>query len=162
MSYPCASARGRMALVRTAVSENISPLSSGFLRAIGPHSCVTVASLFISLPTEGYYVGSKNAIFTVSLKMTDCSLINSNFFLKTTCTWKIQFSFNIPLPAFMKSVLPLKLQLFYASLVRIGFTFAPFTWVSRPLLIIFLHQRRLFLNIGHSALTMEADISFET
>jgi hypothetical protein len=36
-------------LVATDISENISPPSSWFLRVIGPHSCVTVESLLISL-----------------------------------------------------------------------------------------------------------------
>jgi hypothetical protein len=49
--------------LRTDVLENMWPLSSGFLRVIGLHSCVTVESLFISLPIEGYYVGSQNIVF---------------------------------------------------------------------------------------------------
>jgi hypothetical protein len=44
------------------VSENTSPPSSGFLIVIGPHSCVTVESLLISLSTEGHYVWSKNSV----------------------------------------------------------------------------------------------------
>jgi hypothetical protein len=47
----------RLAVVRTDVSEIISLPSSGFIRVIGFHSCVTVESLLISLPIEGYYVG---------------------------------------------------------------------------------------------------------
>jgi hypothetical protein len=43
-----------VALVRTDVSENISPPSSGFLRVIGAHSCGTVQSLLIILSTDGY------------------------------------------------------------------------------------------------------------
>jgi hypothetical protein len=51
----------RVALVRPDVSENILPPSSG-----GYYSTVvsvTVESLFISLPTEGYYIIPKNAVF---------------------------------------------------------------------------------------------------
>jgi hypothetical protein len=51
-----------VALVRTDISEKISP-SSGFLRVIGPHSCVTVESLLVSLSIEGYSVGSNNTVF---------------------------------------------------------------------------------------------------
>jgi hypothetical protein len=40
----------------TDVSESVSFPFSGFLRVTGPHSCVTVESLLISLCTEGYYV----------------------------------------------------------------------------------------------------------
>jgi hypothetical protein len=47
----------------TNVLENIPPLSSGFLRVIGLHSCVTVESLLISLSIEGYYVWSKSTVF---------------------------------------------------------------------------------------------------
>jgi hypothetical protein len=42
----------RVALGKTDVSENMSPLSSGFLVVKGFHSCVTVETLFISLSTE--------------------------------------------------------------------------------------------------------------
>jgi hypothetical protein len=52
-----------VALVITDVSENILPSSSGFLRVIGPHSCVTVESLSITISIQGYYVGSKNTVF---------------------------------------------------------------------------------------------------
>jgi hypothetical protein len=52
-------------LVSTDVLENILPPSLGFLKVTGFHSCVTVASLLISFTKEGYYVGSKNAIFWV-------------------------------------------------------------------------------------------------
>jgi hypothetical protein len=41
-------------LVRTDVSENVSPPSSGFLRVTGIHSCITVASLLISLSSLVY------------------------------------------------------------------------------------------------------------
>jgi hypothetical protein len=52
-----------LALVRTDVSENILPPSSGFLTVIGFHSCVTVESLLYSLSIEGYYLWSKNTVF---------------------------------------------------------------------------------------------------
>jgi hypothetical protein len=51
-----------VAVVRTDVSDNISPPSSGFLTMIGFHNCVTVGSLLISLSTEGYFIGSKNTV----------------------------------------------------------------------------------------------------
>jgi hypothetical protein len=50
-------------LVRTAVSENISPPSSGFLRVKGLHSCVTMEWFLISLSIEGYYVGQRTLSF---------------------------------------------------------------------------------------------------
>jgi hypothetical protein len=50
----------RVALVRTNVSENISLLSSGFLRVMGSNICVTVESLLMSLYIEGSYLWSKN------------------------------------------------------------------------------------------------------
>jgi hypothetical protein len=45
----------RVALVRTDVSENITPPSSGFLRVLGLHSCVTVETLLISLSIERFH-----------------------------------------------------------------------------------------------------------
>jgi hypothetical protein len=51
-----------VAVVRTNVSENISPPSSGFLRVRGFHSCVTMESLLINLSRDGYYVGSKKTV----------------------------------------------------------------------------------------------------
>jgi hypothetical protein len=49
-----------VALVRTDVSEKISSPSSEFHRLLGPHSCVTMEPLLISLSIEGYYVRSQN------------------------------------------------------------------------------------------------------
>jgi hypothetical protein len=43
----------RVALVRADVSETASSSSSGFLRVVRFHSCVTMESLLISLSTEG-------------------------------------------------------------------------------------------------------------
>jgi hypothetical protein len=40
----------------TNVSENISPPSSGFLRVIGLHNCVTLESMFVSPSIEAYYI----------------------------------------------------------------------------------------------------------
>jgi hypothetical protein len=53
----------RVVRVRTDVSENISPPSSWFLRVMCFQSCVTVESLLIGLPVEGYYAGSKKTAF---------------------------------------------------------------------------------------------------
>jgi hypothetical protein len=50
-------------LVRADILKKISPPSSGVLRVIRFHSCVTVESLLISLSIERHYVGSKNSIF---------------------------------------------------------------------------------------------------
>jgi hypothetical protein len=50
-------------VVRTNVLENISHPSTGFLRVLGLHSCVTMESLLISLSTEEYYVRSTNTDF---------------------------------------------------------------------------------------------------
>jgi hypothetical protein len=47
-------------LFRTDVSENISPVSSWFLRLLGLHSCVTAESLLIGLSIEEYYMCSSN------------------------------------------------------------------------------------------------------
>jgi hypothetical protein len=44
-------------------ASTISLQSSGFLRVIGPHSCVTAESLLHSLPIEGHCVWSKSAVF---------------------------------------------------------------------------------------------------
>jgi hypothetical protein len=49
-----------VAVVITDASENISSPSSGFLKVIGRHNCVTVESLLISLSIERYCVGTKN------------------------------------------------------------------------------------------------------
>jgi hypothetical protein len=53
----------RMSSVRADVSENISPLFSGFLSVIGFHGCLTVELLLISFSIAGYYLWSKNAVF---------------------------------------------------------------------------------------------------
>jgi hypothetical protein len=53
----------RAVLVRTDVSENILSPISGFLRAIGLHSHISLELLLISLPIKGYYVGLKNTVF---------------------------------------------------------------------------------------------------
>jgi hypothetical protein len=50
-------------LIGTDVSENVLPLSSGFLRLIGFHSYVTMESILISLSREGYNLWSNNAVF---------------------------------------------------------------------------------------------------
>jgi hypothetical protein len=55
-------------LVRTDVSENISPSFSGCLRVIGFHSGVTVESLLVGLSIEEYcplgcFHGSINDVF---------------------------------------------------------------------------------------------------
>jgi hypothetical protein len=89
----------RVALVRTDISENILPPSSGFLRMTG----LTVELLLISLSIEGYYVWSKDTssgmfslrhqwqissetLYRVALVRTDVSvnisLINSDSTVK--------------------------------------------------------------------------------
>jgi hypothetical protein len=63
-----------VALVRTFVSENISPPPSGFLSVVGFHRCVAVASQLISLSIEGHYVVAKNTAFWevfMAVSMTD-------------------------------------------------------------------------------------------
>jgi hypothetical protein len=47
-----------IALVRIVVSEDIASI----FRVIGFHSCVTVDSLLIDLPVEGYYLLSKKTV----------------------------------------------------------------------------------------------------
>jgi hypothetical protein len=49
-----------MGSVRTDVSENISPPSSGFLKVLRSHIYVTMESLLMSLSIEGYCVALKN------------------------------------------------------------------------------------------------------
>jgi hypothetical protein len=71
-----------VAVVRTDISGNITPPSSGFLRVRGLHSCVTVESLLINLSTKGYYVGSKNILF-----WGDGGGMFSKTLVLTTATW---------------------------------------------------------------------------
>jgi hypothetical protein len=52
----------RVPLVRTDVSENIQPPSSGFLRVIGFHKCVAVESLLLSLTIEEHSLWSNNTV----------------------------------------------------------------------------------------------------
>jgi hypothetical protein len=52
----------RVTVAGTDVSENISLPSSGSLKVIGFHSCITVESLLIILSIEGHYLGSKAEI----------------------------------------------------------------------------------------------------
>jgi hypothetical protein len=51
-----------VAVVRSNVSENILPPSSGFLKVTGLRSYVTMESLLISLSIERYYVWSKKFV----------------------------------------------------------------------------------------------------
>jgi hypothetical protein len=53
----------REGLVRTDVSETVSSPSSGLLKAIEFHSCVTVQPTTVDQPLQrGYHVGSKNTV----------------------------------------------------------------------------------------------------
>jgi hypothetical protein len=52
-----------VALIQPDVSENASPLSSGFFRMLGFNSCVDMESLLISLCIERYYLSLKNTVF---------------------------------------------------------------------------------------------------
>jgi hypothetical protein len=51
-----------VAVARTDVSENVSSLSSGFLRVTRFHSRVTVESLLLIRSIEGYYLWLKDTV----------------------------------------------------------------------------------------------------
>jgi hypothetical protein len=92
-----------VAQVRTDVSENISSPSSGFLRVIGSHSCVTVESLLISLSIDGYYVWSKNTVLWDALTAVRIIVVEA-FWDDLPCSSSssrrfreyIVFSFRVP------------------------------------------------------------------
>jgi hypothetical protein len=52
-----------VALARTDVLENVSSPSSGVLRLIDFHDCITVETLLLGLFIERYYYWSKNTVF---------------------------------------------------------------------------------------------------
>jgi hypothetical protein len=53
----------RVAIVRADVSEDISSTSSGFLRVIGLHSCVTVKLLLTTISTAAAVKASQKTVF---------------------------------------------------------------------------------------------------
>jgi hypothetical protein len=73
------------------VRENKSLLSSGFLRAIEFHSCVTVKSLLHGLATEGYYLRSKT---TVSFDAFMAIIIIDEFWLFVPCSSSLNRRFG--------------------------------------------------------------------
>jgi hypothetical protein len=80
-----------VALVRTDVSDNISPPSSGLLWVIEFHNCLTVESLLFSLSIDGYYLWSKNTVFWdafTSVSIIDASIIESILDTVVKAFWK--------------------------------------------------------------------------